>query len=162
MIKLRKLSIKDSDMIYQWRNDDLIVSLSSNQKKVNKKEHQSWIKASLENPKRIIYIIEKDNEPMGQIRFDKDIKQEKLCYISIYLISGFKSRGYGKKALALAFDEIFNFWHDTTIQAKVRQENNTSKKFFLNLGFKKIIENDIFSVFNINKLKYDHFKNKNL
>ncbi len=162
MIKIRKLELEDSDLIYQWRNDDLIVSLSSLQKKVSIKEHEAWIKSSLENLNRVIYIVERDKIPIGQIRFDKDIGAEQLCYISIYLISGFKSKGYGKQALQLAFYEIFNVWHDITIQAKVRQDNKASIHFFLNVGFQKVNEDDVFSTFNFGKLKYDHFKNKKL
>ena len=47
MINLRKVKSSDLIMLFLWRNNTEIVSLSASQKKVTLDEHNQWLNASI-------------------------------------------------------------------------------------------------------------------
>ena len=83
MINLRKVKSSDLIMLFLWRNNTEIVSLSASQKKVTLDEHNQWLNASINDVNKIIYIIEKDQVALGQLRFDR-VKEKSNCEVSIY------------------------------------------------------------------------------
>lgn len=168
-ISLRKLKSEDSKLIFQWRNDETIIRLSSSQKKVSWQEHQEWIKNSIQSPIRTVFIIENNEEPVGQVRFDKENKDNEFAIVSIYLLPKDTKKGIGTRALQLACQQYFQEEDSVKeIFAFVRDENTISQKFFLKCGFEKnnqkvIAQHQTFklirSPMNISNLKQDLEKN---
>ena len=137
MINLRKVKSSDLIMLFLWRNNPEIVSLSASQKKVTLEEHNQWLNASINDVNKIIYIIEKDQVALGQLRFDR-VKEKSNCEVSIYLAPDFQSKGIGSIALTQGIKEIKKKWPDQLqIDAWVRSENLSSQVFFKKNGFKK-------------------------
>lgn len=132
---LKPLDLKDIKMVFAWRNDPKIVKLSSSQKKVTWEEHKAWIKNSIHNPQRKVYIIYSGTTALGQVRFDR-IEKTSTAAISVYLLNEFTGKGYGVKSIQLATDSIFKLWADLTeIYAFVRKSNLASQKAFEKSGF---------------------------
>ena len=168
-VSLRKLKLEDAKLIFEWRNDETIIRLSSSQKKVSWQEHQQWIKNSIQNPIRTVFIIKNNEEPVGQVRFDKENDNDNFASISIYLLSQNTKKGIGKRALQLACQKYFEEENSIKeIFAFVRNENKISQKFFLKGNFKENNQKSIaqhqtfklkrFSV-NTNNLQQDFNKN---
>ena len=81
-ISLRKAIKNDIDMIFRWRNDPWIVSLSTSRKTVTWEKHVQWFNNILVDDSRLLYIIEsQENELIGVVRLDKD--DEQYAVISI-------------------------------------------------------------------------------
>lgn len=168
---LRRLKLEDSRLIFEWRNNETIIRLSSSQKKVSWQEHQEWIKNSIQNSTRTVFIIENNGEPVGQVRFDKENKDDNFASISIYLLPENTGKGIGTKALELACQRYFQ--EEATVKevfAFVRDENTISQEFFLKCGFEKnnqkvIAQHQTFklvrSPVNISNLQQDLEKNIN-
>jgi len=136
MISIRPLKEHDADLIFKWRNLPSIIQISSSQKEVSWDEHIAWIRASVNNPNRLVYIIEKDGTGIGQVRFEKDKKDATEAIVSIYLVDNFTGKGIGPVAMALSIKEVFEKWTEVIrILAWVRKENQRSQLFFLKQGF---------------------------
>jgi RimJ/RimL family protein N-acetyltransferase len=134
-IHLKTLSLRDTKMIFDWRNDPTIVGLSSSQKKVTWEEHEEWIKGSIHNAARQVYIIHTDSGAIGQVRFDRLIKPTDVA-ISVYLLGEYTGQGMGVKAIQEGTQSIFNLWSDIhEVYAFVRSDNYPSHKAFLKSGF---------------------------
>ena len=138
MVDLRPLRGKDLKMLFEWRNNDQIVSLSASQKKVTYSEHQEWFRNILTSDTRKIFIVEHKKLPIGQIRFDKQLESLDKCEISIYLLSKNQDKGLGSIALNEGIAKIFSVWPELkTIIARVRIDNVRSQFFFTRNKFLK-------------------------
>ena len=65
MINLRKVKSSDLNMLFLWRNNPEIVSLSASQKTVTLDEHSQWLNASINDINKIIHILRKIKLPQG-------------------------------------------------------------------------------------------------
>ena len=133
--KLRPLKESDRDIVFQWRNDPLIVSLSSSQKTVSRTEHDSWFPKMLISDDIKAFVVEADGKPAGQLRFER--KPGGLCEVTIYLMDPYKGQGRGVEALRLGLNEICKHWPDMTAVAYIRSDNEASISAFMQAGFKK-------------------------
>ena len=52
IINLRLLTIQDADLLLEWRNDPETRKASQNTDKIQRNEHLSWLKNSLNNNNR--------------------------------------------------------------------------------------------------------------
>ena len=97
-MKLRNVIEEDKDLIFNWRNIDQIVKLSSTQKKVEYAEHLDWFSTILHSDDILAFIIENDsNNSIGHLRFEKYNNTE--CIITIYLQPKTTGKGIGTKAI---------------------------------------------------------------
>jgi RimJ/RimL family protein N-acetyltransferase len=134
---LRDATIKDELLVFEWRNIENLVALSSKQKKVTFEEHKEWFKKKIKNSNCRILIIQLKNKNIGLIRLE--LENKKNCKISIYLIPGYEGQGFGSAALS----QVIN--SDTikcnSYLADVQISNISSQKFFQKLGFSKSLKN---------------------
>ena len=133
---LELLRLSDARMVFEWRNKPEIVRLSSSQKIVLWEEHEAWIKNSINNPGRQVYIMYSKNTAVGQVRFER-IEASKNAAISVYLLHEYTGTGLGVAGIKLGVQTIFSLWNDLwEIYAFVREDNIPSQKAFHKSGFK--------------------------
>jgi RimJ/RimL family protein N-acetyltransferase len=125
--------MQDAEMVFHWRNDSFIVSLSSSQRMVYWEEHLKWFEDIVNDDSKIMFIIEKEGQPLGQVRFDK--ADENICAITVYMLREFTGKGYGVKAIEIGCLQIFDLWDVEEIIACVRSNNRNSRAAFLKAGF---------------------------
>lgn len=135
-ISLRAATAGDAKMIFEWRNDPVIVGLGSSQREVTWAEHQEWFSQSITSGKRRIFIVEKDGLGIGQVRFDLVASSE--CVISAYLLAQFTGRGWGVEAMRSACEMIFEIWPIQFVTACVRAENKAVQSALGKVGFEEI------------------------
>ena len=146
-IRLRGATINDELMVFEWRNIDTLVALSSKKKKVTLQEHQQWFEKKIVDVNCKLLIIQLKDKNIGLIRLELE---QGGCKITIYLIPGYEGQGFGYAALSQAID-------DCTLDCKsylaeVQSMNIPSQKLFQKLGFLKASEDDTFILFNKNNI----------
>ena len=134
-IHLRFANEHDAEMIFAWRNDPFIVEKGSMQSTVSWDEHIVWFRNSINNPRKKLFVIMKELENCGLIRFDR-IKDD-TCTISIYLAYKYTRKGYGRCALQKSLTKIFKEWNIKRVIACTRKENQSACSLFIKSGFVK-------------------------
>ena len=70
-MRFRKATKKDSENLFNWRNDPETRAESLNTAPVLREAHEAWLARTLKNPNRLLFIAEEDNEAVGTKRADK-------------------------------------------------------------------------------------------
>ena len=133
-ILFRRATINDCLDLFNWRNDEKTRRNSFNTEKILLDTHKQWLKKTLENPLRELFILSHQNRKIGTIRFDKD--DEKNCAeISITIAPEQRGKGYSSKALKILTSYYLSKYNVDYIFAEIKLENELSKKVFLKAGF---------------------------
>jgi UDP-2,4-diacetamido-2,4,6-trideoxy-beta-L-altropyranose hydrolase len=133
MISLRPVTIGDLQMVFHWRNDPFIIAHGSSGREVAWDEHEKWFTETIADSNRRMFIIVDHDEPIGQIRFDRETRQH--CVVSVYLLRSFTARGLGVDAIRTGCGAIFQTWDVERVVACVRQDNPCGRSAFLKAGF---------------------------
>ena len=142
-ICLRDVTVNDELLVFEWRNIDALVALSSKQKKVTLQEHQKWFKRKIVDLNCKLLIIQFKEKNIGLIRLELEHGE---CEITIYLIPGYESQGFGYAALSQAIDNCT--LSCKSYLTKVQNRNIPSQKLFQKLGFSKAFEDDAYIFYN--------------
>jgi RimJ/RimL family protein N-acetyltransferase len=137
-ISLRPATAADAKLIFEWRNDPVIVRLGSSQREVTWNEHEEWFSQSITSGKRHIFIVERDGVPIGQVRFDLVERSE--CVISVCLATEFTGHGWGIEAISAGCELIFEAWPIYAVVASVRADNEVGQSAFRKAGFAQVDE----------------------
>ena len=129
-----------SQVIWEWRNDEVTRSVSGSTDLIPWKAHDAWFKQSLDSPERFMYIgiqlEDNGKKPIGVIRFDLVDAINQYYELSINVAPLSRGQGFGKLLLALGTKA---FMHDvckcSRIYAKVKASNVSSNSFFSSAGY---------------------------
>lgn len=134
---IRKVTLKDSDLILSWRNNPEVYKFLFTPETVAKDAHENWLAKILADENVLFYIAENNNIPIGTIRFD--LNSEKTnAEVGIYLAPDFHGKGLGTTMLEWGEVEARNTYKTLEcVIAKVLVENIASEKMFLKAGYKK-------------------------
>ena len=128
-------------LVFLWslRNDLVTNKYSLVSGKVSFSEHKKWF---LQNKKKI-YILANNNEPIGQIRLEKDKSDVLIDYA---VAKNYRNKGYGSMLIKDCLknnDNVQNF------KAIVHKKNIASINIFKKLNFKieEYIKNKKFYLF---------------
>ena len=118
-----------SQHLFEWRNDELTRSQSFSNDVIPFEKHQVWLKESLDNPYREIYLAYVGETPIGMIRRDHQV----TGWILSWMVNpSARGQGYGKKLLASFVQEFPAFY-----TAQIKESNFASQKMTANAGFEK-------------------------
>ena len=137
---IEKANILHSRILWEWRNDDKTRSLSRYSEIISWNEHEKWLKDTLEDPYKYIYVgIPKDStkkKPIGVLRFDLIDSEKNYYETSINIAPSFRGKGYGLKLLSSGID-LFAKEISCKIKifAEIKQSNHISSKLFTSVGF---------------------------
>lgn len=138
--KIRYASVEDSKILFDWANDADVRENAFNTEKIKWENHQEWFRSKMECSKTIVFILEMDSIPVGQVRFDYDTVNK--YWLLDYSIDK-KQRGLGLGSLLINYS-IKKVKGD--IRAFVKTENISSWKvfeknnFFIKTNIEGIIE----------------------
>ncbi len=135
VINLRRAKERDKDFLFQLRNEDAVRAQSWHTERVDAPAHEAWFKSSLRNPKRVLYVVEADGAPAGQVRFDVD-DSGGSAEVSVAVAERFRGRGIGSEALRSAGQSFTKDFPDVKkIFAHIKTDNPASVKTFLKAGY---------------------------
>lgn len=151
---LRQATVDDMMMFFDWVNEKTVRQNSFSTNIINLDNHKAWFEKSLQNKDRYIYVLMKDDLPLGQIRFDVRDEEAEIAYS---IDKSYRNKGFGKIIISLGMEQIVKDCNRVqTIVAKVKGINEYSKKCFLRNGFeeyRKIFDRDYEIVEYRNKVK---------
>ena len=133
-IKIRLAELKDLKFTLELHNQNVLNDNFFSKKKVRLRDHREWFKVKLKE--KMIFICSSKFR-LGYIRYD--ILNNKNLSVSIAIKAKYKRKGFGKYMLAKTLNKkkIIN----KNIYAFIRKNNISSKKFFLDAGFKYLKNN---------------------
>jgi len=135
-VSLRPVHADDREMIFRWRNDPFILAHGSSNREVSWAAHAKWFDETLRESGRKVFVIQRKNVPIGQIRFDR--KNERDCVVSVYLLREFTGHGWGVQAIREACKAILDAWGVERVIACVRKDNPGGHSAFLKAGFEPL------------------------
>ncbi|GJM33456.1 MAG: hypothetical protein DHS20C18_24570 [Saprospiraceae bacterium] len=133
--RLRKATAKDVELYFNWANDNSVRKNAFSQEPILLEHHQKWFNQKIKNEESHLLILEKENIPIGQIRFDKDENNEWEIDYSIDF--NYRGLGYGIMLLQRGLDHLKNIETKPKVKAVVKGHNLASLKAFRNIGFQE-------------------------
>lgn len=133
-ISLRRASMDDLEVLREWRNDPLTREASHNKNEVTREEHEQWLKATLSNPNRQLYVAEENGIPVGTVRADFSDGSYELSWTVTPKVRG---RGIAKRMVAQLASQIKD-----TVRAEIKVGNTASARIAENCGMKFEYEKD--------------------
>lgn len=135
---LRCAEMKDSQLIFEWRNDIGTRMNSLNMELISYDTHCKWLETKLQSQNCQMYVCMENDKAIGQIRVDYiDGKGE----ISYTVAPEYRGKGYGKKIIELLEEKEAT--KKIVLFGIVKSNNVASQKCFEKLGYNKENDGDI-------------------
>ena len=129
---LRRATVDDARLIFEWANDPEVRGNSFNTDDILWDDHLAWFNRTLADESTLLFILMKDDAPVGQVRLANSDKWQ----ISYSIASVYRGQGYGKLILQLAENELVVEGHGgEKLYAEVKMDNIASQKIFTGLDY---------------------------
>lgn len=122
-MNLRPATLKDSELLYQWRVEGETATWYEGPK-TSLKEHREWLNDRLHNPCVKVWIVEAGGVPVGVVRLDSNDE------LSVEIDPEHRGLGYGTLAILAACARA-----EGRVKACVDQTNLHARGAFLKAGF---------------------------
>ena len=126
---LKEVKKSDWKVLLEWRNDKITRQNSFNSDLVSVSEHKEYIKNTIINPNRTLYILEYNEIPVGTIREDRLEKDE--LELSYTISPMYRGKKIGQIMMSLYLME-----RKGSFLCEVKEDNAPSIKMIEQLGFK--------------------------
>ncbi len=128
----------DAELLWRWRNDPEVRSVSFNQDVIPLESHRNWLARRLDDTETTIWIAEdQSGQPVGQVRFELTADNQ-TGVISVILDQAIRGRGLGKHLISQACWAFFNSSSAQQIMAQIKPGNIASERAFRHAGFVSI------------------------
>ncbi|HET7890005.1 MAG TPA: GNAT family N-acetyltransferase [Candidatus Sulfotelmatobacter sp.] len=131
-ITLRRARPDDMERIFLWRNNPFLMRRSTSQQPVTWNEHQAWFTRALNNPDQLIFMVMHGDEPIGQVRFDRN---KEHAIISVYVLEEKTGKGMGVEAIRRGSRAAFRQWNLSKVIACIRHDNSHATRAFAKAGY---------------------------
>jgi len=131
---VRPVTPDDCHQLFIWANDPNVRSSSFHPESIPWDIHVDWFNRKISDPGCSIFIMTtRSGQPVGQIRFDKT---GNTAEVDISIDEDFRGCGMGSYLIELGVRQFTKRKTDIEIHARVKKENTSSARAFLNAGFK--------------------------
>lgn len=133
-MKLRKAVFEDWKFLLEWRNDKETRKNSNNVKLVEEEKHKRWLRETLSNKNKQLYVAIFNGISVGTVRADLD--QEMNVYELSWTVSPvYRVKGNGKKMVKLLVEKL-----NSKVRAEIKKDNAASIKIAEYSGMKYKLE----------------------
>ncbi|MBL4898824.1 MAG: GNAT family N-acetyltransferase [Colwellia sp.] len=139
---IRKATLPDVKLYYGWVNEVEVRKTAFNQEIITWENHKLWFEDKIQSDGTYLLVLEHKSKPVGQIRFD--LNDEGAWEIDYSLDTEFRGLGYGKIIIQEGIEYLCTKVDEPKIIAKVKSQNEPSKRTFVNLGFVEMQKGDTF------------------
>lgn len=140
-IHTREATNSDARLFFEWANDPAVRMNAFNQDDITWSDHLPWFEARLKNEHSKIFVLQWNENPLGQIRFDR---KDYHWLIDYSISKQYRGKGLGKLIVELGLKALLPLTKpQERIIAKVKQENIPSIRVFEDLGFAKESQADM-------------------
>ena len=144
---LRPVQESDVQLLFDGRNDELVRKNSFSEDRIIFETHKTWFASVLKNPEVFFYVLEADENPIGQIRLNKSGNSGVISYS---IAEEYRAQGYGKLILQLVENECVQKNFADSLIGYVKKSNVASQIIFKSLGYS---ESDESSFYRYEKIK---------
>lgn len=137
---IRKANQSDCKAIFDWRNDPHSREMSFDNREISYNDHVNWFEQSINNPLRELYIGQLEQEKIGVCRFDYN-EETLSAEVSVNMNPRMRNKGLGKDFLVAAIS-LYESAKETVLSARIKTENEASKRMFTHAGFTVARENE--------------------
>lgn len=135
---MRKVEEKDFQILFQWVNDEEVIKNSRYGKGKSLEEFTLWFNEMIHNKDAHMFIMEDNNEYIGQIYFQVENNESILTYS---VDKDFRNRGFGKSMVKFIEEYICSNLNEINrISAYINSSNISSIKVFEKLGYMREID----------------------
>ena len=139
-IEVRRANESDLQICFEWANDTTVREQSYSQKPISLQEHSDWFHQKLNDPNSFFYIMDIDQKPSAQIRFQVNGTDAVLGYL---LDAKMRNKGLGTTVLSLGIEKfIQDLQRPVNIIGYVKNANIPSQHSFEKLAFVKMISTE--------------------
>ena len=131
-LSLRPATLEDAEMLIKWRNDKSTRMASHTTDEVKLKKHIEWLKATLQNQNRHLYVAKENGISVGTVRADYD---NGIYELSWTVSAEARGKGVGKRMVSLLANRT-----KKPIRAEVKKGNKASSKIAEFSGMKFVKE----------------------
>lgn len=133
---LRPAVPDDEARLLAWRNEPTTRSASFTSGMIDAAEHHAWFTAKLADPGCVLFIVEVDQEAVGQVRIDRI--SPAVGVVSVGLVPEVRGRGIGRWSLSTALDAARDELGVAVVRAHVKIDNVASLRAFEAAGFREV------------------------
>jgi RimJ/RimL family protein N-acetyltransferase len=134
-LSFRPATMNDAALLFAWRSDPAVRASALDQSSISFDVHLAWLKSKLECSDCVIWILEGDGEPLGQIRYDR---VGTCAEIDIAISSARRGEGLGPKLLQMSADRACRVLGIDRLVGIVKEENLASCRAFEKAGFQRV------------------------
>lgn len=135
--QLSTRKVRPADMLrcFEWANDPAVREQSFSSGVIQLQDHNNWFTAKLKDANSFFYIVELENLPVAQIRFQVS---ESVAVLGYLIDSNYRSKGLGTTILSKGLEAFTNdFGRPVLITGYVKHSNIASQRSFEKLKFTK-------------------------
>lgn len=137
-MNLRRARPGDEALVLRWRNEPTTRAASLSTGEIAPEQHHAWFSSKLAATDCVLFIIEEDGTPVGQLRLDRVSPDS--AEVSIGLAPEARGRGLGREALRHAVREAQRLLAVKYLKALVKPDNASSLAAFAAAGFSVVAE----------------------
>lgn len=135
---LREAQENDTDLLYNWANEEAVRRNSFHTEQIPYSEHLNWFHNLLTSSCIKQYIYIDDGEPVGQVRITVDKDEAELSYS---ITKEKRGMGHARIMLTLLKQKVQeDFPQVKKLTAKVKSSNLASQKVFRGLNYESKYE----------------------
>ena len=131
---LREATIDDIELYFKWVNDPDERKNAISTQLISYEEHCIWFSEKLKTEDTLLWVLELNKTPVGQIRFDI---ADGYAIISYFIDRDYRNKGLGASIVRMGIEKLNYLSGDMKIKAIVREENVPSLIIFEQLHFNK-------------------------
>jgi spore coat polysaccharide biosynthesis predicted glycosyltransferase SpsG/RimJ/RimL family protein N-acetyltransferase len=133
-LTVREATAADTELLLAWRNDPRTLAWSRGHQPVTRPVHESWLRAALANPDRLLLVVEQAGAPVGTVRFDRE--ETTTWEVSITLAPSHRGRGLAARALMMGEGALHARAEPDVVLANVHEDNDASLALFRHAGYR--------------------------
>lgn len=124
----RPAVMEDARMLFDWRNDEVTRQASRSSAPLIYDNHVEWVRTVLNNPDRILLVIEDGENSVGTVRWDHltGIDWE----VSIALSPAYRGKGIGLDVLRAGEAALLRGEQTVRMIAAIHEGNGASERLF--------------------------------
>ncbi len=133
-IGLRTAGVEDSETLFDWQQGPGVRRYSRNPRAPTRTEHDAWLNGVLNDADRQLYVVVRDEAPVGMLRLDRRPRKQgsdRSFEISILVDPSASGQGVASAALRA----VRRLEPKAEIWAFVLPENEVSRRLFLRAGY---------------------------
>lgn len=133
---LRPATHADSATLLRWRNDPTTRQWTRTTHAITQAEHESWLAGVLADPRRLLYMLERDGLEVASVRLDLSGETDDEAEVSIAVAPQARGQGVGSRALNAVAAELSRTAPGvTSVLAVINRDNEASLGLFTKAGY---------------------------